>query len=379
MKMIKSIIVVLAMSISMGMSAQSLHFIAFCNTLDPQIGVSCGKDYEHVYGMVCYLADALGYEEHVSMNIEQDCSKERLTAVLNELSCGKDDIVFFYYSGHGVHAAADAANLPQMCLKYEAFEQAKFVPVRVVKEALDKKGARLNVIVTDCCNNIADWVTAKGIFANKGNASPTLRDVNVKNFKKLFLDKKGTVIMTSSKKGQTSGCYDSGGCFTNSFIEMMDGVGTGSVTPDWTQFANSVKQATLVRTGSRQESYHEFYFSDGPVNPPVVGSTNNNGNIGQFETPDRAKKFFDGLLDSRNDMNAKLAIANNAKDILFTRDARVRIVGKDMETTIGLEDIDTYLSRICMSKRIRSIYVIKQAVDRMDRFNYLVVQEIYND
>ena len=378
MKLMKSIIAVLAMYVSVSMSAQSIHFIAFCNTKDPNIGISCGKDYEHVYNTVCYLADALGYQEYPSMNVEEDCSKERLMAVLNELSCAPDDIVFFYYSGHGVHAAADAANLPQMCLKYEGYEQDKFVPVRVVKEMLSKKGARLNFILTDCCNNIADWVTAKGIFAGKGNTSPVLRDVNIKNYKKLFLDKKGTVIMTSSKKGQTSGCYDSGGCFTNSFIEVLDLVGEGSITPEWTQFANAVKQATLQRTGSRQEPYHEFYFADGPVAPPVI-SNNNNHHTNQFETPDRAKKFFDGLLDNRNSLNDRLAIADNAKDILFTRDAKVRIVGKDMETTVGLEDIDTYLSRVSMSRRIRSVNVIKSTVDRMDRFNYLVVQEIYSE
>ncbi len=371
-------VAILSMALSVRLSAQSIHYVAFCNTLDENIGESCGNDFNHVYGMVCNLADALGYEEHLYRYIGEDCSKEKLMEILNGLSCGSEDIVFFYYSGHGVHAAADAANLPQMCLKYEGYQQDKFVPVRVVKEILSKKSSRLNLIVTDCCNNVAEWVTAKRLFADKGKTSPVLRDQDVKNFRKLFFDKRGTVVYTSSKKGQTSGCLLDGGFFTNSFIEMMDYVGTGDIAPDWNQFVDYVKQATLQRSQNKQEPYYEFYFADAAGGSPVTVAPNTNIN-NQFETPDRARKFFEGLLDNRNTMNDKLAIAENAKEILFSRDAKVRIVGKDMETTIGLEDIDTYLSRVCMSRRIRSVHVIKQAVDRMDRFNYLVVQEIYSE
>lgn len=379
MRFLKGVIVVIAMALTINLSAQSIHFIAFANTLDRNIGDHCNSDVSHVYGYVDFIAECLGYECKLYENLGNECTKERLMSILGDVPCRPDDIVIFYYSGHGVHAAADPANLPQMCLKYDGYEQEKFVPVRVVKEMLSKRGARLNLIVTDCCNNVSRMVSAKDLFADSGKSPIVKRDINDQNFRKLFMDKKGTVILTSSKKGQVSICDPNpknGSHFTIAFLETMDRVGIGEISPDWNQLANKVKQATLQRTGNEQEPYSEFFYSDGSTS---VAINNPNPSPSQYETPDNAKQFFNKLLDSRNTLNDKLAIADNAKETIFSRNAQVRIVGKDMSTSIGLEDIETFLSRICMSKKINSIHVVRQSSDRMGKFSYLVVQEIYNE
>lgn len=391
MRYIKGIValLVLGLSLSASVSAQSLHFIGFANTLDRGIGGNCGDDLTHMHSTASYLADSFGYDFKLYQNIGEDCSKERLMELLSTLPCTPEDIVIFFYSGHGVHAKADAGNLPQMCLKYGGYQEKNFVPVRVVKEVLSQRGARLNLIVTDCCNNISSSVSAKGLFADKANTSLTLGSEDIKNLRKLFFDKKGTVVMTSSKKGQVSLCDRRGGSFfTNVFIEAIDRVKDGLVAADWNQFSNDVKKETLSRTAQvvrespepmePQEPYSEFYFSTGSSNNPVAVS-NANPAPSRFETTDRAGKFFANLLNSQNTLNDKMSIANSAKNSLFSRDAQVRIVGRDGSTSIGLEDIDTFLSRICMSKKIRSVHVVKQAVNQADKYTYLVVQEIYNE
>ncbi len=382
MRYIKGIValLVLGLSLSASVSAQSLHFIGFANTLDQNIGKCCQADIDHMSSTASYLADSFGYDLKEYRNTGEDCSKERLMELLSTLPCTPEDIVIFFYSGHGVHAEADAGNLPQMCLKYGGYQEKNFVPVRVVKEVLSQRGARLNLIVTDCCNNISSRVSAKGLFADKANTSLTLGNDEVKNLRKLFFDKKGTVVMTSSKKGQVSYCADAenGSHFTIAFNEAIDRVKDGLVAADWNQLSNDVKKETLSRTQKEQEPYSEFYFSTGSSNNPVAVS-NANPAPSRFETTDRAGKFFANLLNSQNTLNDKMSIANSAKNSLFSRDAQVRIVGRDGSTSIGLEDIDTFLSRICMSKKIRSVHVVKQAVNQADKYTYLVVQEIYNE
>ncbi|MDE5560654.1 MAG: caspase family protein, partial [Bacteroidaceae bacterium] len=148
---------------------------------------------------------AVDCEEDWHVYIGDDCTKPNLEKVLSDMRCSSNDVVFFYYSGHGVHAKADPADgwLPQMCLNYRSYNQDKFVPVTYVREQLKSKGARLNIIMTDCCNNEAEWVTVKGMLLQQ-KGIPQTDKMDVAKLKKLFLDSKGTIIATSSKRGQVS-------------------------------------------------------------------------------------------------------------------------------------------------------------------------------
>mgnify|MGYP000828955109 FL=1 len=185
-----------------------IHAIVFCNTNDEKIGESCKNDQERFAEELGLIETAIGCEEDWQVFIGDDCTKPNLERVISNLNCSPNDVVFFYYSGHGVHAEADSKDgwLPQMCLKYKSYDQDKFVPVTYVRERLLTKGARLNIILTDCCNNEANWVTVKSVISQQKDA-PNIDAVDIAKLKKLFFESKGTVIATSSKRGQVSyGC-----------------------------------------------------------------------------------------------------------------------------------------------------------------------------
>lgn len=358
--------------LSYGLFAQTFHLILFCNTTDEKIGESCVKDHNLVYQEASTIADYLGYEVKYYDYNGHNCSRENLMGLLSDLNCAPKDIVMFYYSGHGVHSASDPGSFPQMCLKYSGYQQDKFVPVRIVKEALDKKNAQLSIILTDCCNNIADWVSAKGYFDGMGKASK-IREVNAIHYRQLFSQQKGSIIITGSKKGQYSLCNKNGGYFTLSFFAVMDQVGLGKVKPDWNQVAKCIAVSTLNITGNRQEPF-------GSINVSKVNgdSPNGNGNSGSsFETTSRVQNLFKSLLDKRTSLTDRFSIADNAKDVLFARNAKIRVVGRDQKTTIAVDDVDTYLSKISLDKKIISVSVLKENTDATDKYSYLVVHEVY--
>lgn len=377
MKAKKLIAAFAALQLAFGLHAQTFHLILFCNTIDEKIGASCEKDHNLVYQEASTIADYLNYDIKYYDYYGQNCSREKLLGLLADLNCAANDIVMFYYSGHGVHAAADPGSFPQMCLKYSGYQQDMFVPVRTVKEALDKKNAQLSIILTDCCNNIADWVSAKGYFEGMGKASE-IKEVEAKYYRQLFSQHKGSVVITGSKKGQYSLCNKNGGFFTLSFFAAMDQVGLGKVAPDWNQVAKSLTASTLNITGNRQEPF-------GSINVSRINSTvgsvggGNTGGGSSFETTTRAQKLFKSLLDKRTSLTDRFSIADNAKEVLFTRNAKIRIVGRDQKTTIGVDDIDAYLSKICLDNKIVSVSVITETVDVADKYSYLVVHEVYSE
>ena len=94
------LLAITAMTMMVGnLKAQTFHVISFCNTLDPNIG--CEVDYDRIVQETGGIGALLGYEVRFYCGEGEDCSKENLMNTVNSLNCGKDDIVFFYYSGHG--------------------------------------------------------------------------------------------------------------------------------------------------------------------------------------------------------------------------------------------------------------------------------------
>lgn len=371
------ILVATALLLTFGLHAKTLHLIMFSNTIDHKIGHTCLVDHDRVYQEVSTIADYLDYEIKYYDYYGQECSNDNLMGLLADLQCASDDIVFFYYTGHGVHAAADPGSFPQMCLKYDSYQQDKFVPVRIVEEKLAKKNAQLRIIITDCCNNIADWVSAKGYFEGYAKAS-TISEVQAKYYRQLFSQQKGSVIITSSKKGQTSGCnVRVGGFFTHSLFAVFDQVGLGKIAPDWKQVAERVTSSTLQMTGQQQEPFGSINVSR--IGTPPAPTFVVNGGSDEYETTTRVQKLFKSLTDRRTMLADRFAIADNAKAILFARDAKIRIVGRDQKTTVGLEDVATYLSRICQDKKLVSVSVLTEMTDKTDKYTYLVVHEVYSE
>lgn len=79
----------------------TIYPIVFCNTLDKKIGKSCLNDKERFSTELAAIQAAIGCDDVDWSNIYtgDQCSKENLDAVISELECTNNDVIFFYYSG----------------------------------------------------------------------------------------------------------------------------------------------------------------------------------------------------------------------------------------------------------------------------------------
>lgn len=334
------------------LSAQTVHAIIACNTIDSKIGVGMASDMRNMRNAVQIIVDALGCEYSERVFDGNACTKANITDYLNRMEVERNDIVLFFYGGHGTHALDNSSDpWPQMCMNTNI--ESLFMPVASVEKLVADKHPWLRVIITNCCNEEQLGVTIKPLYAQ--SAGPTMQgDYNIAAFRKLFLESDGKVMMTSSKLGQLSWCGENGGLFTNNLLDAFDAVGKNVLAADWNAVCRSVHDKTLACNylpgGVKQEPYYEVEINANdrnvPPAPPAPGT-------------DNLFKALQVLVNQDYTKDQRLDRIPAVQSRFFTSDAHVVTVGRNGTSRIMYEDVTAFLRRLALSDGIKQVNVIE--------------------
>lgn len=335
-------------------SAQTLHAIIACNTTDRNIGNEMAIDMRNVRNQIQTIASILDCEYDEYALDGPNCTKAKITDIVKKMEVDQNkDIIFFYYGGHGSHANNNSDDpWPQMCMNTNI--QSLYFPVKTLDKMIaEEKKPRLQVMIMDCCNQEQDGVSIKPLFGSKGNEATSLKNYNPAVFKKLFLETKGNVKITSSELGQLSWSRPNGSIFTNNIIEVFDEVGTGTLKDaNWLNICNKAQAMTFkvndLPDGVKQKPYFEVKTDDTPA-PPVEGPTQSNTTL---------YKALQTLLTKDQSKEKRLANISSVKNKFFTSDAHIVTVGKNGTSKIMYEDVDAFLRRLALSDNIKQINVL---------------------
>ncbi|WP_366144106.1 caspase family protein [uncultured Bacteroides sp.] len=77
------------------------------------------------------------------------------------MNINPQDVVFFYYSGHGTRSMHDKSDYPQMCLGLSVNRQSEMISVEGLDREIAKKKPRLRLTISDCCNSVGENVSPK--------------------------------------------------------------------------------------------------------------------------------------------------------------------------------------------------------------------------
>jgi Caspase domain len=178
-----------------------IHFILVANTEDPRIGSSVKKDVTNIYSEMkdvsTFLNLPLDYVEISGAKF----GKASVEAAINNLKPGADDIVVFYYSGHGYSNDQQTSQLyPQFDLRQSRFEDITVATLNVsdVYNKIKAKNARLNLIISDCCNSSLGTLKPEG--KNFALTAKSLLSWDKSFCYNLFLQSKGSILATAAKK-----------------------------------------------------------------------------------------------------------------------------------------------------------------------------------
>lgn len=228
--------------------SEKMFLIAVANSNDSTIGASSKKDFDKITNTFSKLARDLGIKKIIPVYIQgDDFNKNAVQAALKNINPSKIDIVIFYYSGHGFRYSDDKSKYPRM-----SFRTTKNpgridnnLSVEEVYEQLLNKGAKVTIVMSDCCNENVGESPRIGREPLKPRGE-LFGSMNVENAQRLFfpLNRVSIIIGTADINQLATGNPNIGGFFTHYFITELTQklYGFDDDPPGWTDIITEAKK-----------------------------------------------------------------------------------------------------------------------------------------
>lgn len=379
--------------VSLSASAQTIHTILFTDTQDERIGIAAKASHDYYsLDLLSTVETSLGTSYNSSTPIDKrgyDCNRETLLQTLNDLSCEENDIVVFIYLGHGARGLNDKSNFPQMCFAVPRGSfyrnEDDFYPLENVRDIIMRKGPRFCLVIGDCCNSYSPTLSTKpSITEAEAMSLDIIRRQGEDVIKKLFLSKKGSVILTASIKGEYGWCMNGGDrkgmLLERNLNDVFQDIKDGKVSySSWEELLSTVRNNTyrfsqtvnLVADGRRytQTPYYEIKLTDAPkveIDKPKVVAKD-------------LQQALTQVADSRSFSDSERISKSKALQLKYFDgdNAMVEVVGKDKKTIIQATDIRKYLLRVATESDLANITILEQRKDVSNKVIYLKVHELY--
>jgi Caspase domain len=198
-------------------SAQTIHLLTIADTNDLNIGSGTTGNTRRVADFINRAAAEMKVtvsRQDVSGN-GFSCTK--IAEAIGLMQAGPDDVVIFYYSGHGFRTDDNVTKFPDLYCGAEAFSGGAPRLVNVAAD-LAKKGARLTIVVADSCNVLA----TQPLPPRPAAAFASIPVSREKQYRHLFFGYKGMLTMSGSVSGQFSWYMPDYGLFTDQLLKALD-------------------------------------------------------------------------------------------------------------------------------------------------------------
>lgn len=384
-------LIILVMAIMPFMAyAQTIHWLTFIDTTDPNVGKIDvnGREvlYNHLINVVNSALAEKGYKTNIQDIYGNTLTPQKCKEIVGTLNCAPNDIVVFYYIGHGTHGTVGGDVWPMMWMAQD--DPNKLMPLKWVHDQLKSKGARLTATIGMCCNVYQgiNRTTTPTFAVNYGNTF--LTDTEKNAIQKMFLENKGDFLLSSASPGQSSigmntplGPMDLFTCVLVKNFE--DSASEGSL--EWNTLFNDVKAVVNEVTEGQQTPIFVANLSKASATPapkpspaPVVvtppAPTPASASINQ-DWMNRVGVALDNLIDVRQSESARIAQASELGKI-FISNAVVKVMGQDGNIVVDKSSADDFIGRLATSRILLKVTPVNVVVNG-NKISELKVKEIY--
>jgi hypothetical protein len=199
--------------------AQTLYAFLVADTNDPAAGSAFEANILHLKGLLGKIEKIMTVKTETVVDNQFNC--RTIAARLNKPSIEKSDAVLFYYTGGGFQTSG---KFPEFDCR-RSWQDRNRVGLASVAAHFTKMKKKPRLVVA-----IADTHNKKQ--SRRAGPEPErkfgLHDAyRPRLLEKLFLEGKGTYVITAAKAGEDAnfvkgGGEDAGGFFTNQFLEALD-------------------------------------------------------------------------------------------------------------------------------------------------------------
>lgn len=242
------------------LSAADMHAIFVIDTNDSNIGTMVAKDLGIMGREVQAIAQAAGLTLKDRVYAGGDFTIENVKSAVQSAKPGPDDVMFFYYSGHGFRTQPKQSRWP-----YLYFHSERTIDFGWVAETLRSKGARLTISLVDACNNVVN-VQVREEQSGAAKAA--------QGYQELFLRSKGFVTGASSIPGETSIATANGSLFTLSWLKALQQE-VGQSSPSWDNIMKGAAGKRLAAGSGSQQPFFEMQVAraTAAATPPTASTT----------------------------------------------------------------------------------------------------------
>lgn len=229
------------------------HLIVVGDIEDSTIGPACNKDLQRTIETFDSLRRYLGITGFITTTIAgKELSKTNVQIAVDNLTPGANDIVVFYYSGHGFRTLGENKAYPNLKLKTLHTNRKDVLDnslnIEDIFVAIKNKGARFNLVMSDCCNDDILSTNISGTKPGKTRGSGIEWSEN--NVRTLFLDKKPvSILVTAALSGQRAASNKNFGSFFSYFFKtsLEDYASRSKNNVSWEQLLQEAKKQTILK------------------------------------------------------------------------------------------------------------------------------------
>lgn len=243
---------------SVNYSLGALRLVLVTNSNDAALGSGFSANHRKLMSMFRDIALTCGMNFDATEVKGDDFDKTTVNSKIANFYSTSNDVIVFYYSGHGFRSTDPQNDWPQLDLR-ASFSQDRFTQSlnlgTDIYHALKLKDHRLLIVVGECCN------TSGGTpYSSDPIMMAAGENVIDRNSVKALFSKSGEVLIATSKPGEGSWYYTSnGGYFCNNFISsFMRQVGF-TANGKSVKWKNIFDQAILLTSQAAAQDNHPSY------------------------------------------------------------------------------------------------------------------------
>ena len=370
LKLFLTIVFVIAFS-NFGIS-QTFHAIIFADTKAPDIGKSVEKDLEHIKAEIGNISYYLNIDVNLVEKHGINANKETLLKVLDDLQCKPEDIVFFYYSGHGARAVEDKSPFPQITFKSRDDQS---YPLDLVDKKIASKKPKFRLVMGDLCNTKSAYINSKYdtgngksyVNAKGGNAALV--------YQNLFENVTGGVIVSSSKAGEPSQAIAEGGVFTLCFLYELQELYNDVANANWKTLLERTQNTTLMVTTeiNKEKRGHTPIFE---INLIGENFATTPSSVGVQSTNDPLINTLIQMADNGNDYATRINLTKPALQY-FSSSAIVETYSRNGNVRLTREKASDFLERVSTAHNLVNFVRFNTELDENGKIKYLKLHEFY--
>lgn len=237
--------------------ASTLHLIASIDNVNDDISQGCEKDYREALELFTAVAKDAGMKfapKRLSFDLGE------VEEFLEGFQCEPNDLVVFFYSGHGVRYEDDGQEWPWPYLYYcERHPDNDPMDCELdldwVQEMLLEKEPRMTIVLSDSCNDVVDNPSANAGLTGNSDAPFDGGPPESGHYANLGLIQsfRGHIIASAASPGQAAEMNPAdGSLFAGQFFHFLLEALTSPNPTSWEQVLKQTKNRVRQLSNGNQ-------------------------------------------------------------------------------------------------------------------------------